>query len=135
MSVERNPTYQQLRARTRLGLFTVAQYVQLSLSTLAAIAGGMALVRLGAPVGPALTLAVLLSGAPVMASLVFEGHEFDALSLLACALRWSVARRSFAPGAGRQASGYLVDPSTSSPGCGDHRHQARPWLGRPKDAA
>jgi hypothetical protein len=106
--VDRNPTYQQLRARTRLGAFTVAQYVQLTFSTLAALGAGMVLVRLGAPAGPALTLGVLIAGAPVMASLVFEGHEFDALSLVLAAVRWTALPRRFDAGGGRASTGYLV---------------------------
>ena len=108
MIVDRNPTYQQLRARTRLGAFTVAQCVQLTLSTLAAIGAGVMLVRLGAPAGPALTLGVLIAGAPVMASLVFEGHEFDALSLLLTTARWITKPRDFNAGAGATIAGYLV---------------------------
>ena len=66
---ERNLTYRQLRAPARQGSYTVGQLVALAVSGLLAVVVAAGLVRLGAPVGLALSGGVLLAGSVPMAAL------------------------------------------------------------------
>ena len=97
--IDRNPTYRRLRAPARQGAYTVGQLVALATAGVLAIVVAAGLVRLGAPVGLALTCGVVIAGAPPTAAVALEGREFSVLGLLRAALLWQRSPRRYAPGA------------------------------------
>jgi hypothetical protein len=106
---ERNPTYRQLRAPARQGAYTVGQLVALAASAVLALLAAAGLLRLGAPIGLALTSGVVLAGAPPTVAIALEGREFGVLGLVRALVAWQRAPRRYEPGAAATtASGSRV---------------------------
>ena len=128
---ERNLTYRQLRAPARQGAYTVGQLVALAVSGLLAVVVAAALVRLGAPVGLALSGGVLLAGAVPMAALALEGREFSIIGFLRALVAWLRAPRHYPAGPGTApARGYHVRAAAEPAGRTSRSHVAAEPSGR-----
>lgn len=102
----RNPTYKHLEAKLRLGPFSVGQWVQvMTAGVIAAIFGAYL-----SPLPPSSTVFVSIVGAgmPVALSYGAMGLEFSVGRFVTATWRYWRDPRSFLPGPGESATGYVL---------------------------
>lgn len=100
-----SPTYKGLDDRLRVSGLSVTQWAQIAASGIGAIVFAIYLSPL--PLGPTISIAVLLAGAPIAASYAFAGAEFSAVRLIGNLWRFARAKRRYLPGPG-EVTGYRV---------------------------
>jgi hypothetical protein len=108
-----NPTYQNLDAKLRVSGLTPGQWAQLISSGLAGLLFALYVSPL--PVGPTLTVSVLVAGLPVAVSYGLSGAEFSATRLALAVCRWARRPSQYQAGAGAMLTGYVVQQPAPEP--------------------
>ena len=103
-----NVTYKHLEGRTVVGLFALAQWLQLLAGVVLALVFGIYLSPL--PATATIFVACLLPGLPLAASYGAMGLEFSLTQGARAAWRFWRRPGSYLPGPGRTARGYVVRP-------------------------
>ena len=109
----RHVTYKHLEAKLRLGSFSLGQWAQISAAgALAAVFGVYV-----SPFPASVTMFVSIVGAglPIALSYGAMGLEFSVAQLAGAAWRYWREPRSYLPGPGEQAVGYLVQAELAHP--------------------
>jgi hypothetical protein len=111
-----NVTYKHLEGKTVVGLFSLGQWAQLLAGVVLGLLFGIYLSPL--PPIPTIFFSCLLPGLPVAASYGAMGLEFSVTQGARAAWRFWRRPGRYLPGAGKSASGYLVqpDPAPHQPG-------------------
>ncbi len=122
----RHPTYKHLEARLRLGVFSLAQWAQITIAGAAAAVFGAYVSPL--PTQVTIFVSVVAAGLPVAVSYGAMGLEFSVAQFARAGWRYWRQPRRYLPGPGEPSPGYFViadptdvagDTTTSEPGASE----------------
>ena len=125
----RHPTYKHLEAKLRLGVFSLAQWTQITLAGAAAAVFGAYVSPL--PTQMTIFVSIVAAGLPIAVSYGAMGLEFSVGQFAGAAWRYWREPRCYLPGPGEPSTGYLVlakpvDDTASATGGGATAHGKDP---------